>query len=122
MITVSQLSRNYPSTWKKTFPFLNRLVRKCNLQKETFDDAIISESEPTRRALINETGFFLFREMVENKINKVNELKDECILKVAKSAFDYIRDLDFNPEKLTPLDDSEIKESKLIAEKLFFLL
>ena len=57
--------------------------------------------------------------MVENKINKVNELKDECILKVAKSAFDYIRDLDFNPEKLTPLDDSEIKETKLIAEKLF---
>ena len=41
MITVNQFSRNYPSIWKKTFPFLNRLGKKCNLQKETFGDGFI---------------------------------------------------------------------------------
>lgn len=119
MITVTQLSRNYPSTWKKTFPFLNRLVRKCNLQKKTFDDGVFSKSEPNRRALINETGFYLYKKMVEKKINNVSKLTQEDVSKVKYSAFSYIKSLDFNPAQLTPLDEDEIKESKLIAKNLF---
>lgn len=119
MITVTQLSRNYPSTWKKTFPFLNRLVRRCNLQKETFDDGIFSKSEPARRALINETGFYLYKKMVETQIDKVSNLTQEDVSKVANFSFSYIKNLDFNPDQLTPLEEDEIKESKFIAENLF---
>ncbi|MCH1919951.1 hypothetical protein L9G15_10945 [Shewanella sp. A3A] len=119
MITVTQLSRNYPSIWKKTFPFLNRLVRKCNLQKETFEDSIYSKSEPNRRALINETGFQLYKKMVEGKVNKVGGLIFEDVSKVTESALFYIKNLDFDPEDLNPLDGTEVEESKLIAEKLF---
>ncbi|TLX47219.1 hypothetical protein C1E24_10480 [Pseudoalteromonas phenolica] len=119
MITVTQLSRNYPSTWRKTFPFLNRLVKKCNLQKETFDDGIFSTSEPTRRALINETGFYLYKKMMESQINKTNDLTQEVITEVANTAFSYIKNLDFNPEQLAPLSEEEINESKLIAGNLF---
>lgn len=119
MITVTQLSRNYPSIWKKTFPFLNRLVRKCNLQKETFDDCVYSKSEPSRRALINETGFQLYKKMVEGQINKIGGLTFEDVSKVTESAFFYIKNLEFDPEDLSPLGEAEVEDSKLIAEKLF---
>lgn len=118
MITVTQLSRNYPSIWKKTFPFLNRLVKKCNLQKETFYDGIASKSEPARRALINETGFYLYKKMFEKKIKEANRLTKEELEETASIAFTYIKSLDFNPDQLIKLHQAEIEESKLIAESL----
>lgn len=119
MISVTQLSRNYPSIWKKTFPFLNRLVKKCNLQKQNFDEGIITKSNPHHRALINETGFYLYNQMVKNKVNKVSDLSQKVISNVCKSVFVYISSLDFNPDKLKPLTKTEVVEASLIAEKLF---
>lgn len=119
MITVNQFSRNYPSIWKKTFPFLNRLVKKCNLQKETFGDGINSKSNPKQRALINETGFYLYKLMIDNQVNKVSDLSQKEILNACNSVFAYIKTLDFNPEKLVPLDNNEVAESSLIAENLY---
>lgn len=118
MITVTQLSRNYHSIWKKTFPFLNILVKKCNLQKETFGNRINSKSDPKHRALINETGFYLYKRMIDNQVNKVSDLSQKEISNACNSVFAYIKTLDFNPEKLVPLDKSEVVESCRIAENL----
>ncbi|ORF36569.1 hypothetical protein [Snodgrassella alvi] len=118
MITVTQLSRNYHSIWKKTFPFLNILVKKCNLQKETFGNGINSKSDPKHRALINETGFYLYKRMIDNQVNKVSDLSQKEISNACNSVFAYIKTLDFNPEKLVPLDKSEVVESCRIAENL----
>jgi hypothetical protein len=119
MMTATQLSRNYPSTWKKTFPFLNRLVRKCNLQKETFDDGIQSKSDPKRRALINETGFYLYKEMNEKRYSKLNKFTEDEIEVICNNALNYIRNLDFNPEELFPLGEFELNEAKEIASNLY---
>lgn len=120
MMTATQLSRNYPSTWKKTFPFLSRLVRKCNLQKETFDDGIqSSKSAPKRRALINETGFYLYKEMNKKKYVKLEQFTDNEVKLICINALSYIKNLDFNPAELLPLDDSELNEAKEIASNLY---
>ncbi len=69
--------------------------------------------------MINETGFQLYKKMVEGKVNKVGGLIFEDVSKVTESALFYIKNLDFDPEDLNPLDGTEVEESKLIAEKLF---
>jgi hypothetical protein len=119
MMTATQLSRNYPSIWKKTFPFLSRLVRKCNLQKETFDDGVQSKSDPKRRALINETGFYLYKEMDKKQSVTLDEFS-ECELEViCSNALNYIKNLDFNSETLSPLAKPELNEAKEIALNLY---
>lgn len=120
MITVTQLSRNYPSIWKKIFPFLSRLVKKCNLQKEIFEGEMILNSNPKRRALINETGFCFYKKMIEIRVNKAKFLSGEDISSICKNVFVYIKKLDCNSTELEQLNNEEILEASKIADNIYF--
>lgn len=116
MITATQLSRNYPSLWKRIFPFLSRLVRKCNLQKDSFDDQIISEIDPSRRALVNELGFRLFEEIISSSISDPNSINKDKLKDIIESTCAYISRLERVDENLE-LETDELPEAFNIARR-----
>lgn len=118
LITVTELSRNYASVWNRTFPFISKLVRKANLQTKTFDEHILSKTDSSRRALVNEIGFRMFEKARELKID---ELNDSLIEGLTVLACKYIAGLE-KVVSIAPPDGDEKKEAILIylRTKKFF--
>ncbi len=116
MITVTELSRNYASVWKRTFPFLSRIVRKSNLQKESFKDQIISDVEPSRRALVNEFGFRLFAKMHELQISNIGNIDETTIENISEKTCKYIAGLE-RSKSIDKPNEVERKEAILIANR-----
>lgn len=116
MITATQLSRNYPSLWKRIFPFLSRLVRKFNLQKNSFDDQMLSIIDSSRRALVNEIGFKIFEELVSSTISDPDSINKKKLRDIIESTCEYISILERVDEKLE-LDTDELPEAFNIARR-----
>lgn len=113
LITVTELSRGYASVWKRTFPFISKLVRKSNLQKETFEDHLTSGVDSSRRAIVNEIAFRVFEKAYELD---VETLEAEDIKIISVRACKYIADLEKVDNVAMP-NKEELKESILIAER-----
>lgn len=116
MITVTELSRNYASVWKRTFPFIRKLVRKSNLQKETFEDQIVSDVEASRRALVNELGFRLFEKAHELQINSIGNINESTIESISEKTCKYIAGLE-RSESIDKPNGVERNEAILIANR-----
>ena len=97
---------------------MNRLVRKCNLQKLRFGDSLDSDIAPFRRALVNETGFQLFSSMVEGYIVLSKNLDSEIVKEVAQNALDFICELEIGGN-ISPLNEVEFFEAKSIADRTY---
>ena len=120
MISELNLSRSYTSFWNKTFPFLSRVVRKLNLEKTHYEDYFNTDSEPKRRALVNETGFRLFENMVANRLRRSNDIPIDQKSLVLEKALTYVMRL----EKVDPHDfknhsDNEVSEACTISDRLY---
>lgn len=113
LITVTELSRGYASVWKRTFPFISKLVRKTNLQKETFEDHLTSKVDSSRRAIVNEIGFRIFEKA--NELN-VENLEAEDIRAISVHACEYIASLERDENFAMPSKE-ELRESILIARR-----
>lgn len=113
LITVTELSRNYASVWNRTFPFISKLVRKANLQIETFDEHIVSKVDPSRRALINEIAFRMFEKSQELKVNQIDESLIEALV---VQACKYIAGLE-KAGSVSPPDNNEKNEAVLICKR-----
>lgn len=99
--------------WKRSFPFINRLVRKVNLQIQTFEEVIESKTDSSRRALINELGFRIF----EAGYNLgQTELDNYYLDNLSKEVCKYIARLERVQEIEQP-SSNEQKESLLIAQR-----
>jgi len=114
LITVTEITRNYASMWNRTFPFISNLVRKTNLQSETFDDHILSKTVPARRALVNEIGFRMFEKVIELKRD---ELDETIIGTLTEQTCKYIAGLEQTDTVSLP-DTNEKEESSQISLRL----
>ncbi len=94
MISVTELSRHYASLWKRTFPFINKLVRKLNLQKTTFFEKLESDIDASRRALVNEIGFRVFEKSVELEINSIDDIDESTVKTISEKSCQYISGLE----------------------------
>lgn len=113
LITVTELSRGYSSVWKRTFPFISKLVRKSNLQKETFEDHLTSKLDSSRRAIVNEIGFRIFEK--SHKLG-VENLEAEDIEIISVQACKYLAGLE-RVEHVAMPNKEELEESILIARR-----
>ncbi|MGN5109824.1 hypothetical protein ACTG18_16695 [Aeromonas hydrophila] len=115
MISCTEISRNYPSLWRQLFPFINRLARKCNLQKLCFNDYLNSTTSPSRRALINELSFRLFKELINNNYISTKKIPAEIILTIKNETYKYIQRLNKSSELQENISDLEFNEAEKLA-------
>lgn len=93
MISELIFSRGHHSFWHKSFPFISRVVRKINLEKNHFESHFSSIIEPGRRALVNEIGFRLFEYLKTNMILDIKDIQANEIEKIKARALHYISGL-----------------------------
>ncbi len=117
MISSTEISRNYPSLWKQLFPFINRLAKKCNLQKISYHDYLNSSSAPSRRALINEISFRLFKETIALEYASPNQIPVEKIEAIKDESYAYIQKLNKSSELTENLSESELTEACELASR-----
>ena len=116
MISVTELSKNYASVWKKTFPFISKLVRKCNLQKESFEEHLVSDIAPSRRALVNEIAFRLFEKAIDLNLKNVEDIESQVLEEVSEKTRKYIAGLE-KTQSLEVATKHEIAECFKIAKR-----
>jgi hypothetical protein len=126
MITENRFSNSFTSFWKEVIPLADRYVRMLNLSLERFDTPLDSDSDPSRRDLINEIGFRIFKESLSYKRLLSSRSKPGKHLdEIAAQAWEYIRM--FRKQRFRPYYatrdisapvKSEIAESIVIAKRL----
>ncbi|MBL0591456.1 hypothetical protein [Aeromonas veronii] len=115
MISCTEISRNYPSLWKQLFPFINRLARKCNLQKISFNDYLHSQTSPARRALVNELSFRLFKEIINCGYSSIPKIPAQRVEEIKNETYRYIQKLNKKAEPDEYVSDTELNEAKELA-------
>ena len=61
MISGTRFASSYTSLWQELLPTGEAFVRRMNLDRERFVAPLDSRVEATRRALVNEVGFTMFK-------------------------------------------------------------
>lgn len=123
MISEKRLAQDYVSFWQQLLPMSEFVVKQLNLHfLERFSAPLGLISEPSRRGLINETAFFVFRALVAN--NRTKLTKDD-FSDVQLSARNRIALLDRKPlSTVAPLSMTEKREVLLLSDAIreFFLV
>ena len=121
MISERKLCMQHTSFWRQTLPLSEAFVRSANLARERFERPLESSVDPDRRALVNETGFKLFAENVENGSVLRRNVSLESVDALSSAASSHISHLRASGETTSPLlDPVEKAEAAGVAEALLF--
>lgn len=69
MISEKKFASLFNSFWQELIPTGEAYVRAMNMAKLHFNIPMDSQSDPSRRGIINEIGFLLFASSVKNSVN-----------------------------------------------------
>ncbi len=121
MISELDFARKHSSFWKKSFPFISRVVRKLNLQKERYCEHIVSKVDSGRRALVNETGFRLYEYQINNNLFDLVEISNDDLEKIKSRCLEYIARLQGKVRYATlgEFTKEELKEAYQIAYSIY---
>lgn len=119
MISEKTFASTYNSVWQELIPTGEGFVRLMNLARLHFDNPIKSNSDPKRRALINELAFLLFKTSAETgktleEIFKSEESRDQ----IGNQGVTFIqRFKGSNDDKASETTDDEWRESLEISKR-----
>ena len=125
MISDRDFVRGFISFWSSIAPFLEQFLRVMNLEQERVLQPLISDVDPSRRALVNELGFRLFCAGIEFSPDvdfKALLIERRKIL--VRETFEFINQLAGSERMLVSgsMSRTELREAEVLAKRIVTML
>jgi len=125
MISERKFAERFTSFWHNALPRGAVVSRYINLQKTRFDYPLQSEIPADRRAVVNELGFRLFAEQIQEGRINVEVLHPDHLDRISRAVVETVRAELPLPARaeVGETNSREIEEANLLAQRLaeFFL-
>jgi len=117
MISERKFAASYTSFWNQVLPRIDGYLRRINCLCKRYENeiSVIASAHRDRRAIVNETGFRLFKAVCTDK-----HVSDRRVREIAESVRQYVERLSNANDGVVrePVVEKEIDEAEAISTSL----